>query len=1032
MLCFTLPVATALRDAEKCEYNRQVKEAFHDAAMKQVQVQQLEAAIAARSTLSAAAEDELRANLAVARESEAALQQRLAATESELAQQLHIDQQLVSDFQAQRDDCVAKGLQVAELHAKVELLEAQLERMAQAAVGQSGSKDAEIDDHVRTLSAQRMQDYKSFEEKLVDKSRRLAEAATQREMAVSDALKHEARALELKAALSDAQAQLSVLTGKVVFSAEEVDLLELQQQVRELDSALELAQHDSVSDRARIDRLEEESVQLRQELEVAHDTATQLVQAQCDLAQQGVEISNLRDQLKGGKVSSHVPATSGNMSSISQKDLEKLKQRLEATDAKVKQASQDRAAWLAEKAQSDNQIKKLTKSNQLLEKESEKSKGILNVKQELTAALKAMEKQFQQASKSADKLQADIAAVQLDRDQCHAIAEQRAADVIALQVQQAADRDMWQQTSAKFSAETERLEASLKQCEDARQTLDKDFRVTLEELKHVKAAHESMLEEFESMTSELLALRETEAALQSRLDESQDSYADLKAVVLKLEANLEQSELLRKTVEDELSSRIASMSVSLDDAQSVRSDLERTVADTNVELAKLQELIRAGNQQIEQYALDLSSEQNVGSELRMRIQLLEMQKHESDTQKQDQAASLRSAELELSTCQAQLYDIRAKMELVSEKGGALQLQNAELESTNARLLQRVQESNELTARLQQQLNSSCDQAMEWHEQRIVLQKQVSGLQTDLKSTQLALSEMTAAHADIDMQLRATASQLEAERGAHGGTTESLQSVQSQLDYVKRNSDAMRAQTQDALKRARDAEESCEEMASQFASLRDDVKHKSQQASDAKLAMERAQRSSSDSLFALQQDCGKLEGECQVLRERARDLEEQGVKQKAQIHELAAKLAAARKAESSARAQAETYRAHADLSLPSPSSSSIATASWSSSTPSNGVNVPAGAAATAGLQSNAVLPEAQHAGRGESSASADRASILGNLANGLTEEAQKRILSRLVMATRKVYRSGNKAMPRQDASEAAVDEAAAESKENIQP
>jgi chromosome segregation ATPase len=411
----------------------------------------------------------------------------------------------------------------------------------------------------------------------------------------------------------------------------------------------------------------------------------------------------------------------------------------------------------------------------------------------------------------------------------------------------------------------------------------------------------------------------------------------------------------------------------------------------------------------------------------MRIQLLEMQKHECEMQKQDQATSLRSAELELSACQAQLYDIRAKMEMVSEKGGAFQLQNAELECTNARLLQRVQESNELTSRLQQQLNSSCDQAMEWHEHRTVLQKQVAGLQADLKSAQLALSEITAAHADVEMQLRATVSQLEAERGAHGGTAETLQSVQSQLDYVKRNSDAMRAQTQDALKRARDAEELCEEMSSQFASLRDDVKHKSQQASDAKLAMERAQRTSSDSLFALQQDCGKLEGECQVLRERARDLEEQAVKQKAQIHELVSKLAAARKAESTARAQAETNRAHADLSLPSPSSSSIAIASSSA-----GAVPPA----IAGLPSQSVvLSEVQHAGnasRGESSASADRASILGNLANGLTEEAQKRILSRLVMATRKVYRSGNKAVPRQDLSEDPAEETASAAKENIQP
>lgn len=57
------------------------------------------------------------------------------------------------------------------------------------------------------------------------------------------------------------------------------------------------------------------------------------------------------------------------MSSISQKDLDKLKSRLEATEAKVKQASQDRAAWTADKAQLDSQVKKLTKSNQMLEKE---------------------------------------------------------------------------------------------------------------------------------------------------------------------------------------------------------------------------------------------------------------------------------------------------------------------------------------------------------------------------------------------------------------------------------------------------------------------------------------------------------------------------------------------------------------------------------------------------------------------------------------------------------------------------------------
>ena len=60
---------------------------------------------------------------------------------------------------------------------------------------------------------------------------------------------------------------------------------------------------------------------------------------------------------------------SGNMSSISQKDLDKLKSKLEALEGKSKQSSQDRAAWTAEKAQLDNQVKKLTKANQLLEKE---------------------------------------------------------------------------------------------------------------------------------------------------------------------------------------------------------------------------------------------------------------------------------------------------------------------------------------------------------------------------------------------------------------------------------------------------------------------------------------------------------------------------------------------------------------------------------------------------------------------------------------------------------------------------------------
>jgi predicted nuclease with TOPRIM domain len=204
--------------------------------------------------------------------------------------------------------------------------------------------------------------------------------------------KAKAELIEYKAAFEDATEQLRALSGQVQLTADETEIMSMQQQIRELQSTVELTQNDLNNEQKRMELMEQENLALKQEAEGLQEINSQLIQLQSELSQSALEIASLRDQCKvrtfsfyrtpahlakrniflvhcvqGGKVA--FSAATGNLSSISQKDLEKLKAKLEAAEGKVKQSSQDKAAWTAEKAQLDNQVKKLTKSNQLLEKE---------------------------------------------------------------------------------------------------------------------------------------------------------------------------------------------------------------------------------------------------------------------------------------------------------------------------------------------------------------------------------------------------------------------------------------------------------------------------------------------------------------------------------------------------------------------------------------------------------------------------------------------------------------------------------------
>lgn len=135
--------------------------------------------------------------------------------------------------------------------------------------------------------------------------------------------------LEHKAALEDAQHQLQVLSSEVTLSPQDFDAFQTQQRIRELESTIELSQHEFATEQQRSEvrlfsatsnskyvsfvfecifppyvrvcdfqRLEQEAIFLKHDVDALQDVSSQLVQCQIELSQVNVELATLREQTK--------------------------------------------------------------------------------------------------------------------------------------------------------------------------------------------------------------------------------------------------------------------------------------------------------------------------------------------------------------------------------------------------------------------------------------------------------------------------------------------------------------------------------------------------------------------------------------------------------------------------------------------------------------------------------------------------------------------------------------------------------------
>jgi chromosome segregation ATPase len=176
---------------------------------------------------------------------------------------------------------------------------------------------------------------------------------------------------------------------------------------------------------------------------------------------------------------------------------------------------------------------------------------------------------------------------------------------------------------------------------------------------------------------------------------------------------------------------------------------------------------------------------------------------------------------------------------------------------------------------------------------------------------------------------------------------------------------------------------------------------------------------------LQQHCGKLEGERQVLKERLAEFEDGLNKCKAQSQEFAAKLAQSRKSEGSVRSELEKSKDELESTKRDLNDRIDKVARLSAELEKIKRHLSSGSTSKLELAPIEVAVERAPAVSEPAAApSAESTNILGALANGLSAEAQKRVLSKLVMATRKVYRGSSSAKT--------TDESGSQVKENIHP
>jgi chromosome segregation protein len=754
-----------------------------------------------------------------------------------------------TEIEAHRDELLAQGqvkdVRVAELEEQVDILQTQSSRMSfyVPAAGASAAgkekktcKEIELEEQLRVLQTQRLEDFKSFELKMVDKATLLAQGNAKLSNALTELAQETARRQEFSAALEDATAQLQVLRGTVTLSASESELLELQQSHREVSLALELAQHEVTCEKQSVQRLEEELARCQAEIEGNLHVHEQLLQAQTDLSQASVESAGLKDIINAkGKGSGDASkgSNAGQQPNQAQKDMDKLKSRLEVAELKVKQAFQDRAMWTSEKSTLESQVKKFTKQVQLLEKENEKVKSLTATKLELTTQLRIVEKKHEHLTKANDKLQQDHEHLTAEQEQWSAKCEQQSQRQVQLEAEHSTLQARYRDLEDQVATTTANLQTRITEVEAVRDSLQHDLCALQEHAQTLQHNGTELEKEYHALQLELEQCQQQLRSTQEQLEHMTGAHDVLQNHCQQQTADLETLQMQAQHMEHELTERVCVLEQERDDVLAQKQLCEQSLETSHTATRDLEAAYATATTQVEQLQLDLAASAHQKTELRLRVECLEPQFEHSEAQRAELQQLVRDAELQRSMTAAELQEVAARFALNVDRTTALQEQ---LETNTAqveRLQAMLSGSNALNQHLQQQMTASCEQAKEWHVAREAMQSKLTVQDTELRELSVKLQECQSQLQDHQMQLRHATQQLETEQQAHTSTQDCLTETTTKLEHVLKMVDGFRQGYTDAVAQAKGSNAEADEFAAQVASLQDDLQGKIAQAAEMK-------------------------------------------------------------------------------------------------------------------------------------------------------------------------------------------------------
>jgi chromosome segregation ATPase len=754
-----------------------------------------------------------------------------------------------TEIEVHRDELLAQGqvkdVRVAELEEQVDILQTQSSRMSFYVPAAGGSvagkekktcKEIELEEQLRVLQTQRLEDFKSFELKMVDKATLVAQGNAKLSNALTELAQETARRQEYCAALEDATAQLQVLRGTVTLNASESELLELQQSHREVSLALELAQHEVTCEKQSVQRLEEELARCQAEIEGNLHLHEQLLQAQTDLSQASVESAGLKDIINSkGKGSGDASkgANAGQQPNQAQKDMDKLKSRLEAAELKVKQAFQDRAMWTSEKSTLESQVKKFTKQVQLLEKENEKVKSLTATKLELTTQLRILEKKHEHLTKANDKLQQDHEHLTAEQEQWTAKCEQQGQRHVQLEAEHSTLQARFRELEDRLTTQTASLQARITEVEAVCDSLQHDLCALQEHAQNLQRNGTELEKEYHALQLELEQCQQLLHATQQQLEHVTREHDVLQNHCQQQEVDMHALHTQAQHMEHDLTERAHVLAQERDDVLAQKQVCEQSLETCQSATRDLEAAYSTATTQVEQLQLDLAASAHQKTELRLRVECLEPQFEHSEAQRAELQQLVRDAEQQRSMVAAELQEVAARFALNVDRTTALQEQ---LETNTAqveRLQAMLSGSNALNQHLQQQMNASCEQAKEWHVAREAMQSKLTVQDTELRELSVKLQECQSQLQDHQMRLRHATQQLETEQQAHTSTQDCLTETSTKLEHVLKMVDGFRQGYTDAVAQAKGSNAEADEFAAQVASLQDDLQGKVAQAADMK-------------------------------------------------------------------------------------------------------------------------------------------------------------------------------------------------------